>query len=92
MWKVYLDMKDYASALANCWDPLQRDQVYLVQVQSWSFSALIFFLKKIIIYEKKKIFKLGYLTSKFMIQAEAAFTSREFLRAASFYAKVSCQC
>ncbi|PKI35052.1 vacuolar sorting protein 18 isoform X2 [Punica granatum] len=52
MWKVYLDMKDYAAALANCRDPLQRDQVYLVQ-------------------------------------AEAAFASREFLRAASFYAKIN---
>lgn len=32
MWKVYLDMKVYAAALANCRDPLQRDQVYLSQV------------------------------------------------------------
>jgi hypothetical protein len=32
MWKVYLDLKVYAAALANCRDPLQRDQVYLVQV------------------------------------------------------------
>ncbi|KAA3467995.1 vacuolar protein sorting-associated protein 18-like protein [Gossypium australe] len=45
MWKVYLDMKEYAAALANSRDPLQRDQ------------------------------------------AEAAFSSRDFLRAASFYAK-----
>ncbi|KAJ6433376.1 hypothetical protein OIU84_017132 [Salix udensis] len=52
MWKVYLDMKEYAAALANCRDPLQRDQVYLVQ-------------------------------------AEAAFTIRDFLRAASFYAKIN---
>ncbi|KAJ6885007.1 vacuolar sorting protein 18 [Populus alba x Populus x berolinensis] len=52
MWKVYLDMKEYAAALANCRDPLQRDQVYLVQ-------------------------------------ADAAFTSRDFLRAASFYAKIN---
>ncbi|XWS68577.1 hypothetical protein CRYUN_Cryun04dG0102200 [Craigia yunnanensis] len=52
MWKVYLDMKEYAAALANSRDPLQRDQVYLVQ-------------------------------------AEAAFTSRDFLRAASFYAKIN---
>lgn len=34
MWKVYLDMKEYAAALANTRDPLQRDQVYLVQVLS----------------------------------------------------------
>lgn len=34
MWKVYLDMKEYAAALANCRDPPQRDQVYLVQVMS----------------------------------------------------------
>ncbi|GMJ05536.1 vacuolar protein sorting 18 [Hibiscus trionum] len=52
MWKVYLDMKDYAAALANSRDPLQRDQIYLVQ-------------------------------------AEAAFSSRDFLRAASFYAKIN---
>ncbi|KDP24193.1 hypothetical protein JCGZ_25850 [Jatropha curcas] len=52
MWKVYLDMKEYAAALANCRDPLQRDQVYL-------------------------------------LQADAAFGSRDFLRAASFYAKVN---
>lgn len=53
MWKVYLDIKDYAAALVNCRDQLQRDQVYLVQ-------------------------------------AEAAFASREFLRAASFFAKINC--
>ncbi|KAE8679969.1 Detected protein of confused Function [Hibiscus syriacus] len=52
MWKVYLDMKEYAAALANSRDPLQKDQVYLVQ-------------------------------------AEAAFSSRDFLRAASFYAKIN---
>lgn len=52
MWRVYLDMKEYAAALANSRDPLQRDQVYLVQ-------------------------------------AEAAFSSRDFLRAASFYAKIN---
>lgn len=32
MWKVYLDLQEYTAALANCRDPLQRDQVYLVQV------------------------------------------------------------
>ncbi|KAL0356149.1 UNVERIFIED_CONTAM: Vacuolar sorting protein 18 [Sesamum radiatum] len=52
MWKVYLDLKEYAAALANCRDALQRDQVYLVQ-------------------------------------AEAAFTAKDFLRAASFYAKIN---
>lgn len=52
MWKVYLDMNDYAAALANCRDPLQRDQVYL-------------------------------------LQAEAAFTSKDYLRAASFNAKIN---
>lgn len=52
MWKVYLDMKEYAAALANCRDPLQRDQVYLVQ-------------------------------------AEVAFTSKDYLRAGSFYAKIN---
>ncbi|CAH8388944.1 unnamed protein product [Eruca vesicaria subsp. sativa] len=52
MWKVHLDLKDYAAALANCRDPLQRDQVYLVQ-------------------------------------AEAAFANKEYLRAASFYSKIN---
>ncbi|KAL0417125.1 UNVERIFIED_CONTAM: Vacuolar sorting protein 18 [Sesamum latifolium] len=52
MWKVYLDLQEYAAALANCRDALQRDQVYLVQ-------------------------------------AEAAFTAKDFLRAASFYAKIN---
>lgn len=52
MWKVYLDMKEYAAALANCRDALQRDQVYLAQ-------------------------------------AEVAFTTKDFLRAASFFAKVN---
>lgn len=52
MWKVYLDMDDYAAALAKCRDPLQRDQVYL-------------------------------------LQAEAAFSSKDYFRAASFYAKIS---
>ncbi|XP_074307169.1 vacuolar sorting protein 18 [Silene latifolia] len=52
MWKVYLDMKVYAAALANCRDALQRDQVYLAQ-------------------------------------AEAAFSSKDFLRAASFFAKIN---
>ncbi|XVF01906.1 hypothetical protein REPUB_Repub04eG0129400 [Reevesia pubescens] len=63
MWKVYLDMKEYAAALANSCDPLQRDHVYLVQV----------------------------LASLHLVcrQAEAAFTSRDFLRAASFYAKIN---
>ncbi|PSR95312.1 Vacuolar protein sorting-associated protein [Actinidia chinensis var. chinensis] len=52
MWKVHLDLKEYAAALANCRDPLQRDQVYLAQ-------------------------------------AEAAFSAKDFLRAASFYAKIN---
>ncbi|GAB2262904.1 hypothetical protein Droror1_Dr00003901 [Drosera rotundifolia] len=52
MWKVYLDMKEYAAALANCRNALQRDQVYLAQ-------------------------------------AESAFSSKDFFRSASFYAKIS---
>uniref|UniRef100_A0A2P2LBD4 Uncharacterized protein n=1 Tax=Rhizophora mucronata TaxID=61149 RepID=A0A2P2LBD4_RHIMU len=52
MWKLYLDMKEYAAALANCHEPLQRDQVYLVQ-------------------------------------ADVAFDSRDYQRAASFYAKIN---
>lgn len=52
MWKVYLDLKEYAIALANCRDPFQRDQVHLAQ-------------------------------------AEAAFSAKEFQRAASFYSKIN---
>ncbi|KAM0936066.1 putative transcription factor C2H2 family [Dioscorea sansibarensis] len=52
MWQVYLDMKEYAAALAHCRNPFQRDQVYLVQ-------------------------------------ADAAFSTKDFYRAASFYAKVN---
>ncbi|XP_059629451.1 vacuolar sorting protein 18 [Cornus florida] len=52
MWKVYLDLGDYAAALVNCRDQFQRDQVYLVQ-------------------------------------AEAAFSDKDFFRAASFYAKIN---
>ncbi|MCL7028399.1 hypothetical protein MKW94_006483 [Papaver nudicaule] len=42
MWQVYLDMKAYALALANCRDPFQRDQVYLVQAEA-VFSTKDFF-------------------------------------------------
>lgn len=38
MWKVYLDMKDYAAALANCRNAFQRDEVYLAQVTWFGFS------------------------------------------------------
>ncbi|KAJ9549372.1 hypothetical protein OSB04_021915 [Centaurea solstitialis] len=34
MWKVYLNLKEYAAALANCSDPFQRDQVYLEQAET----------------------------------------------------------
>nr|GME16291.1 vacuolar protein sorting-associated protein 18 homolog [Ipomoea batatas] len=47
MWKVYLDLKEYAAALASCHDHLQRDQ------------------------------------------AESAFSSKDFQRAAYFYAKIT---
>ncbi|KAF5180254.1 Vacuolar sorting protein [Thalictrum thalictroides] len=52
MWQVYLDMKEYHTALVHCRDPFQRDQVYLVQ-------------------------------------ADAAFSAKEFFRAASFYSKIT---
>ncbi|KAG0503649.1 hypothetical protein HPP92_003721 [Vanilla planifolia] len=52
MWKVYLDMKEYATALAYCRSQLERDQVYLMQ-------------------------------------AGAAFSAKDYYRAASFYAKVN---
>ncbi|XP_074585347.1 vacuolar sorting protein 18 isoform X1 [Curcuma longa] len=52
MWQVYLEMKEYATALAYCRTPIQRDQVYLAQ-------------------------------------ADAAFSTRDYHRAASFYAKVN---
>uniref|UniRef100_A0A1D1YN30 Vacuolar protein sorting-associated protein 18 n=1 Tax=Anthurium amnicola TaxID=1678845 RepID=A0A1D1YN30_9ARAE len=53
MWQVYLDMKEYATALASCRNSIQRDQVYLVQ-------------------------------------AESAFSVKDYFIAASFYAKVNC--
>ncbi|CAA6658409.1 unnamed protein product [Spirodela intermedia] len=34
MWQVYLEMKEYVTALANCRNSLQRDQVYLLQAES----------------------------------------------------------
>ncbi|CAI0460869.1 unnamed protein product [Linum tenue] len=74
MWKVYLDMKEYAAALANCRDPFQRDQVYLVQ-------KFLIFLFDYFITEMER-FAVG-------LQADAAFSSRDFERAASFYAKIS---
>ena len=37
MWKVYLNLKEFTEALANCRDPLQRDQVYLEQVRAYGF-------------------------------------------------------
>lgn len=40
MWQVYLDMKEYAAALAHCRDPVERDQVYLVQVR----KAILMFM------------------------------------------------
>ncbi|XP_068668534.1 vacuolar sorting protein 18 [Aristolochia californica] len=52
MWRVYLDMKEYAAALVHCRYPFQRDEVYLVQ-------------------------------------ADAAFSSKDYVRAASFYAKIN---
>jgi len=52
MWRVHLDMKEYAIALANCRNSYQRDQVYIVQ-------------------------------------ADAAFSVKDFYRAASFYAKIN---
>lgn len=51
MWKVYLDMKEYAASLANCRDPFQRDQVYLVQVMFICiYCGLILFLYKFKVY------------------------------------------
>ncbi|XP_006659889.1 vacuolar sorting protein 18 [Oryza brachyantha] len=34
MWQVYLDMKDYATALSHCRNSFQRDQVYQVQADT----------------------------------------------------------
>ncbi|KAF5944965.1 hypothetical protein HYC85_019042 [Camellia sinensis] len=54
-------LEEYATALANCLDPFQKDQVYLAQL----------------------------IIELFMMQAEAAFSAEDFLRAASFYAKMN---
>lgn len=95
MWKVYLDMKEYAAALANCRDPFQRDQVYLVQVPghlhllclrydlSGSINSWFFFFP---FYQK---FIVWFFIRIFVVQAEAAFSSKDYFRAASFYAKVN---
>lgn len=32
MWQVYLGIKDYATALENCRNDLQKDRVYVSQV------------------------------------------------------------
>lgn len=40
MWQFYLDMKEYATALAYCRNPIQRDQVYLVQVIAYPDGLL----------------------------------------------------
>ncbi|PIA37300.1 hypothetical protein AQUCO_03000118v1 [Aquilegia coerulea] len=52
MWQVYLDLKEFHTALVHCRDPFQRDQVYLVQ-------------------------------------ADAAFSAKQYFRAASFYSKIT---
>jgi hypothetical protein len=91
MWKVYLDMKEYAAALANCRDPFQRDQVYLVQVTFICiYRDLIWFVGQ---HKFKVLFTtmpwFSFWLESFMVQAEAAFDSKDYFRAASFYAKVS---
>ncbi|KAH9744302.1 vacuolar sorting protein 18 [Citrus sinensis] len=52
MWKVYLDMKEYAAALANCRDPLQRDQVYLVQCISLKLMEGVLQINYILSFEE----------------------------------------
>ncbi|GMH10466.1 hypothetical protein Nepgr_012307 [Nepenthes gracilis] len=38
MWKIYLDMEDYAAALANCRTALQGDPIYLAQAEATFFG------------------------------------------------------
>ena len=40
MWKIYLEMKEYVTALSNCHNPFQRDQIYLSQVNMSSISLI----------------------------------------------------
>ncbi|KAI5389087.1 hypothetical protein KIW84_050772 [Lathyrus oleraceus] len=44
VWKVYLDLREYAAALANCRDPFQRDQVTLKFISAGEQDALRTFL------------------------------------------------
>ncbi|KAF0897711.1 hypothetical protein E2562_000427 [Oryza meyeriana var. granulata] len=43
MWQVYLDMKEYATALSHCRNSFQRDQVYLVQADT-AFNAKEYYI------------------------------------------------
>uniref|UniRef100_A0A0D9X4Z4 Uncharacterized protein n=1 Tax=Leersia perrieri TaxID=77586 RepID=A0A0D9X4Z4_9ORYZ len=43
MWQVFLDMKEYATALSHCRNPFQRDQVYLVQADT-AFNAKEYYI------------------------------------------------
>ncbi|KAL5973000.1 Vacuolar protein sorting-associated protein 18 like protein [Asimina triloba] len=87
MWKVYLDMEEYTGALANCRDPFQRDQVYLVQVivcTRRQFHNLKMLLAALYLQLLDPDALLSSLTC-----AEAAFLVKDFVRAASFYAKIN---
>ncbi|KAL0697667.1 hypothetical protein Bca4012_053789 [Brassica carinata] len=46
MWKVHLDLKDYAAALANCRDPLQRDQAEAAFANKEYLRAASFYSKE----------------------------------------------
>jgi hypothetical protein len=84
-------MKEYAAALANCRDHFQRDQVYLVQVTFICvYCDLIWFVwqHKFKVFFFTTILWFSFLLESFMVQAEAAFDSKDYFRAASFYAKV----
>lgn len=90
MWKVYLDLKVYAASLANCRDALQRDQVYLVQVWYKIHEIWIFIVTPSQVLEiLPNLTYIGsFMTENIVMQAEAAFAEKDYLRAASFYAKV----
>ncbi|XP_043689098.1 vacuolar sorting protein 18 isoform X2 [Telopea speciosissima] len=69
MWRVYLDMNEYAAALAHCRDPFQRDQVYLVQGET-AFSAKDFFRAASFFAKINYILSFEEITLKFISVGE----------------------
>ncbi|KAF2283167.1 hypothetical protein GH714_043497 [Hevea brasiliensis] len=82
MWKVYLDMKEYAAALANCREPLQRDHIYLLQVG----TELAMAEADTVEYDEDLRKKLWLLVTRHVIEQEKG-TKRENIRKAIAFLK-----